>query len=107
MSQMCQSQKNSVSVREQVESSESFVIQVWWPDSRRVTDVDGEEPQTIRPQRTTISERSDRRRMGACGVVDPAGQARGAQGPRRRARGDERDHVCVEYGFPGVETSGK
>lgn len=24
-----------VSVREQVESSESFVIQVWWPDSRR------------------------------------------------------------------------
>jgi hypothetical protein len=27
-----------VSVREQVESSESFVIQVWWPDSRRVTD---------------------------------------------------------------------
>jgi hypothetical protein len=29
-----------VSVREQVESSESFVIQVWWPDSRRVTDVD-------------------------------------------------------------------
>src|ERR1700686_1967120 len=50
-----------VSVRKQVESSESFVIQVWWPDSRRVTDVDGEEPQTIRPQRTTISERSDRR----------------------------------------------
>src|SRR6476646_2100744 len=32
-----------VSVREQVESNESFVIQVWWPDSRRVTDVDGEE----------------------------------------------------------------
>jgi hypothetical protein len=44
-----------VSVREQVESSESFVIQVWWPDSRSVTDVDGEEPQTIRPQRTAIS----------------------------------------------------
>jgi hypothetical protein len=44
-----------VSVRKQVESSESFVIQVWWPDSRRVTDVDGEEPQTIRPQRIAIS----------------------------------------------------
>jgi hypothetical protein len=39
-----------VSVREQVESSESFVIQAWWPDSRRVTDVDAEAPQTIRPQ---------------------------------------------------------
>ena len=66
-----------VSVRGEVESSESFVIQVWWPDSRRVTDVDGEEPQTIRPQCTTISERSDRRGMGACGFVDPTGQAGG------------------------------
>ena len=39
--------------------------------------MDGEEPQTIRPQRTTISERSDRRRMGECKVVDPTGQAGG------------------------------
>src|ERR1700704_3730955 len=38
--------------------------------------------------------------MGACGVVDPTGQARWQQAPRRRARGDERDHVCVEHGVP-------
>jgi hypothetical protein len=31
-------------------------VEIW-----ALTDVDGEEPQTIRPQRTTISERSDRR----------------------------------------------
>ena len=31
-----------VSVREQFEFLESVVIQEWWPDSRRVTDVDGE-----------------------------------------------------------------
>jgi transposase len=33
-----------VSVRKHIESYESFVIQGWWPDSRRVTDVDSEEP---------------------------------------------------------------
>jgi hypothetical protein len=49
-----------VSVRERIESSESFVIQEWWPDSRRVTDVDGEEPRSVRPQRIAISEQSDR-----------------------------------------------
>ena len=38
-----------VSVREHLESCESFVIQEWWPDSRRVTDVDDEEPRTLRP----------------------------------------------------------
>ena len=38
-----------VSVREQVESNESFVIQEWWPNSRMVTDVDGEKPQALRP----------------------------------------------------------
>jgi hypothetical protein len=36
-----------VSVREHIESLESFVIQEWWPASRRVTDVDGEEPRTL------------------------------------------------------------
>src|SRR4029078_450275 len=50
-----------VSVREHSESRESFVIQEWWPDSRRVTDVDIEEPRSVRPQRIAISERSDRR----------------------------------------------
>ena len=46
----------SVSVRKDVESPESVVIQEWWPDSRRVTDVDGREPQAIRPQPIAISE---------------------------------------------------
>jgi hypothetical protein len=36
-----------VSVREHIESLESFVIQEWWPDSRRVTDVDGAEPRAL------------------------------------------------------------
>ena len=44
-----------------LKSSKSFVIQEWWPNSRRVTDVDGEEPRSVRPQRIAISERSDRR----------------------------------------------
>ena len=35
---------------------ESVVIQEWWPDSRRVTDVDGEEPRTLRPQQIAIPE---------------------------------------------------
>jgi hypothetical protein len=50
-----------VSVRKDVESDESFVIQERWPDSRRVTDVDGTEPQALRPQQASISQRSDGR----------------------------------------------
>ncbi len=46
----------SVSVREHIESSESFVIQEWWPDSRRVTDVDRAEPWALRPQPIAIPE---------------------------------------------------
>jgi hypothetical protein len=34
--------------RRDVESYESVVIQGWWPDSRRVTDVDEREPRTLR-----------------------------------------------------------
>jgi hypothetical protein len=45
-----------VSVREQFESYESFMIQEWWPDSRRVTDVDSAESQTLRPQFIKIPE---------------------------------------------------
>ena len=37
-------QDASVSVRRVLESYESVVIQGWWPDSRRVTDVDGRQP---------------------------------------------------------------
>ena len=48
----------------------------------------------------TISERSDRRRMGACRAVYSTGQAWWQQAARRRARSDERDHVCVEHGVP-------
>jgi hypothetical protein len=46
----------SVSVRKHVESCESFVIQERWPDSRRVTDVDGEEPGALRPQQIAIPQ---------------------------------------------------
>src|SRR6266851_7745207 len=40
--------------------------------------------------------------MGACRSVDSAGQARRQQAPRRRARSDERDHVCFEHGMPVI-----
>jgi ATP-dependent Lon protease len=36
--------KALVSVRKHIESLESVVIQRWWPDSGRVTDVDTAEP---------------------------------------------------------------
>src|ERR1700730_11606841 len=56
----------SVSVRGDIESYETFVIQGGWPDSKGVTHVDGEESRAIRPRQVTISERSDRLRMGSC-----------------------------------------
>src|SRR5277367_4580102 len=64
----------SVSVRRVLESYESSVIQGWWPDSRRVTDVDEQEPRPLRPQQVAISERSDRRRMETGRTADPARQ---------------------------------
>lgn len=48
--------RHLVSVRKHIESCESFVIQEWWPDSRRVTDVDGREPRTLRPQPIALPE---------------------------------------------------
>lgn len=36
--------------------------------------MDGAEPQTLRPQPIAISERPDRRGMGACRTADPAGK---------------------------------
>ena len=78
----------------------SVVIQGWWPDSGRVTDVDDAKPQTLRSQRLAISERLDRRRMGVCRAVDPASQARWQQASCQRARSDERHHVCFEHGMP-------
>src|ERR1039458_5936239 len=53
-----------VSVRRVVESYESVVIQGWWPDSRRVTDVDEQEPRTLRPQQVAISTRRWEERRG-------------------------------------------
>jgi hypothetical protein len=47
-----------VSVREDIESRELVVIQEWWPDSGRATDVDDAQPQALRPQPIEISERS-------------------------------------------------
>src|ERR1035437_2099114 len=72
-----------VSVRRVLESYESVVIQGWWPDSRRVTDVDEQEPRALRPQQVAIRERFDRRRMEAGRTFDPTWQAR-----RRQADGD-------------------
>src|ERR1019366_6734902 len=72
-----------VSVRRVLESYESVVIQRWWPDSRRVTNVDEHEPRTLRPQQAAISERFDRRRMGAGRTFDLTWQAR-----RRQANSD-------------------
>jgi len=44
----------SVSVRKVLEPYESSVIQGWWPDSRRITDVDEQEPRPLRPQQVAI-----------------------------------------------------
>ena len=80
-----------VPVRKHIETSESFVIQDWWPDSRRVTDVEGEEPRTLRPQRIAISERSDRRRMGVCRTVGPPAK-----------RGGNKRHIDVREVMNGI-----
>ena len=44
-----------MAVRSVAESYELVVIQGWWPDSRRVTDVDEQEPRTLRPQQVAIA----------------------------------------------------
>src|ERR1700674_2474823 len=82
-----------VSVRRVVESYESFVIQGWWPDSRRVTDVDGRKPRAVRPQQVAIPERFDQRRMAADRTFDSARQVRRRQADRDHARGRQRPHV--------------
>ena len=56
-----------------------------------VTDVDGEQPQARRPQPTALSERSDGRRMGARGAVDPPAK-----------RGGNRRHVEVREVVNGI-----
>src|SRR5882724_3354475 len=38
--------------------------------------------------------------MGVCRTADSAGQVGRQQAPHRRARSDERDHVCLEHGLP-------
>ena len=46
-----------VSIRRVVESSESVVIQGWWPDSQRGHHhVDDAEPRALRPQQASLSE---------------------------------------------------
>src|ERR1017187_6767354 len=86
-------QDASVSVRRVLESYESVVIQGWWPDSRRVTDVDAQEPRTLRPQQVAIPEGFDRRRMEANRTFDHTWQARRRQTDGDHAGGDERPHV--------------
>src|SRR5262249_4311035 len=80
------------------ETLESVVIQRWWPDSGRVTDVDTAEPQTLRPQPVAISECSDGRGIDACRARHPACQARRQQTNGWGPRGDEWGHVRLEHG---------
>src|SRR5664279_5038238 len=78
-----------VSVRRVVESYEAVVIQGWGPDSRRVTDVDEQEPRTLRPQQAALPERFDRRRMEAGRTLDPTWQVRRRETDGDHARGGE------------------
>src|SRR4051794_26092720 len=58
-------------VREQFDSLEQFVIQ----ESDLIleaADVDARESRALRPKPVALSQRSDRRGMGACGAADPA-----------------------------------
>src|SRR5450631_4313235 len=84
-----------VSVRRVLESYESVVIQGWWPDSRRVTIVDEQEPQTLRPQQAALPERFDRRRMEAGRTPDPTWQARRGVCPNARENGQIRPSTIV------------
>src|SRR3982075_1556843 len=58
-----------------------------------VTDVDEQEPRTLRPQQVAISERSDRRRMGTGRTADPTGQDWWRQAHGGHAGGGERPDV--------------
>src|SRR6267143_1054659 len=91
--QVCSFKGILVSVRRVVESYESVVIQGWWPDSKGVTNVDEQEPRTLRPQQVAISERPDRRRMGTGRTADPAGQDWRWQAHGDHAGGGERPPV--------------
>src|SRR5437762_13718875 len=80
-----------VSIREHIESLESFVIQEWWPDSRRVTDVDGEEPRTLRPQRIRYpSDLTDAEWAHVEPLIQPA------------RRGGNKRHVDVREVMNGI-----
>src|SRR5215469_2650045 len=66
-------------IRKVVESGESDVIRYRAPESREVLDVDARPSPCRRPAGPSLSQRSDRRRVGAGRGADPAGQARRAQ----------------------------
>ena len=88
-----------MSVREHVDSVESFVIQ-----ERRLgleaADVDDRKSQALRAERTAVSERSDGPGIGACRAVDPAGQTGRQQASCGRARDRQRADVYPEHGMP-------
>jgi hypothetical protein len=74
-----------VSVRRVVESSESVVIQEWWPDSEEVTDVDDAEPPTFAHLKRIL--RLDRLRLrGPNGARDEFLLAATAQNLRKMAK---------------------
>ena len=70
------------------------------PESREVLDVDARPSPCRRPARPSLSQRSDRRRVGAGRAADPAGQARRAQTLSQPARGRERDFLRVVDRLP-------
>ena len=94
------SRELSEPIRKVVESGESDVIRYRAPESREVLDVDARPSPCRRPARPSLSQRSDRRRVGAGRAADPAGQARRAQTLGQPARGPERDFLRVVDRLP-------
>ena len=89
-----------MSVRRHVKSHESVVIRCWRRDSGGAADVDCREPCLLRPQQPALSQRPDRRRVGADRASDPAREAWRQQAHGQHARSGQRPDVCPEHGLP-------
>src|SRR5271156_7228531 len=93
-------------VREDNESLESLVIQARRPDSLGDSPVWTNESRGRydRSKLRYLSERPDRRGMGAVGAAHPAGEARRQQADGEPARRRQRVDVCLEH--PGSGAAG-
>src|ERR1700678_232688 len=67
---------------------------------REVPYVDDRDPPPLQPRQATLSERPDRRGMGAYQASDSSGQTRWRQTARRHAPGRQWCHVCSEHRMP-------